>query len=202
MAIQFIRQFSWAALAVLTFLVSGCAGTVSNMREVPVGSSTVVPEKGKAVVVFARPSGLGFAIQSSVFEVIDNKSSLVGIVAAKTKVAYSLDPGKHLFMVIGESADFMTADVLPNKTYYAYVTPRMGLWKARFSLEPKHKQDLGMPELNSSLEECRLVEKTSDSNSWAIGHMDSIQSKRTEYFADWLKTPESERPHLFPEDGK
>ena len=172
------------------------------MREVPAGSSVVVPDKGKAVVVFARPSGLGFAIQSSVFEVIDNKSSLVGIVAAKTKVAYSLDTGKHLFMVIGESADFMTADVLPNKTYYAYVTPRMGLWKARFSLEPKRKQDLGMPELSSALDECRLVEKTADSNNWALGHMDSIQSKRAEYYPDWLKMPEVERPHLFPEDGK
>jgi hypothetical protein len=105
-------------------------------------------------------------------------------------------------MVIGENADFMTADVLPNKTYYAYVTPRMGLWKARFSLEPKHKQDIGMPELSSALDECRSVEKTPDSNNWALGNMDSIQSKRAEYYADWLKSPESERPHLLPEDGK
>jgi hypothetical protein len=59
-----------------------------------------------------------------------------------------------------------------------------------------------MPELSSALDECRLVEKTADSNNWALGHMDSIQSKRAEYYPDWLKMPEVERPHLFPEDGK
>lgn len=199
---QVTRKFSGSILVVLALLVSGCAGTISNMREVPAGTKAAVPDQGKALVVFARPSTLGFAIQSSVFEVVDSKSSLIGIVAAKTKVAHQIDPGKHLFMVIGESADFMTADLLPNKTYYAYVTPRMGMWKARFSLEPKHTQDLGTPELTSALDECRLVELTPASTSWAQGNMDSIQSKRVEYYADWLKTPEGERPVLRPEDGK
>lgn len=191
-----------STIAALTLFVSGCAGTVSNMREAPAGSEVIVPEQGKSVVVFARPSGMGFAIQSSVFEIVNNKPSLVGIVAAKTKVAYPVNPGKHLFMVVGESADFMTADLLPNMTYYAYVTPRMGMWKARFSLEPIHKQELGRPELIKELNECRLVEKSADSEKWALDNMASIQSKRAEYYVDWLKDTESNRPQLHPEDGK
>ena len=193
---------SASIFVVLALLISGCAGTVKNMREVPAGSTAVVPEEGKAVIVFMRPSGMGFAIQSSVFEIKDNYPSLVGIVAAKTKVAYRLDPGKRLFMVVGESADFMTADILPNKTYYALVTPRMGLWKARFSLDPKHKQELNTSEFNSSLNDCKWVEKTPASDNWALGNMGSIESKRAEYYPEWLQKPETERPHLLPEDGK
>jgi len=173
------------------------------MREVPPERAEFIPEKGKAVIVFMRPSGVGFAIQSSVFEVKDNKTaSLAGIVAAKTKVAYRLDPGKHLFMVVGESADFMTADVLPDKTYYAFVTPRMGVWKARFSLEPKHKQELNTADLNSELDSCKWVEKSPESEDWMRDNMEDIESKRAEYYPEWMQKDEADRPHLMPEDGK
>lgn len=198
--ISLIRSAS--ILVVLTLLLSGCAGTIKNMREVPAGSAEVVPEKGKAVVVFMRPSGMGFAIQSSVFEVKGDNITLAGIVAAKTKVAYRVAPGKHLFMVIGEGADYMSADLLPNKTYYAYVTPRMGVWKARFSLEPKHKQELNTPELNSALDDCKWVEKIPESDNWMIENMESIKSKHAEYYPEWMALPENERVRLLPEDGK
>jgi hypothetical protein len=32
--------------------------------------------------------------------------------------------------------------------------------------------------------------------------MISIQSKRNEYYPDWIKQAEAERPRLLPEDGK
>ena len=132
------KQHTLAILALSSaFLLGGCAGTVKSMREAPVEKSVAMkPEPGKALVVFMRPSGLGFAVQSSVFDVKDNQPSLVGIVAAKAKVAYQAPPGVHLFMVIGESADYMEAELLPDLTYYAQVSPRMGMWKARFSVEP------------------------------------------------------------------
>jgi hypothetical protein len=186
----------------LALLVSGCAGTVRHMREIPTGSTIGAPEAGKAMVVFMRPSGFGFGIQSSVFEIQDNKLSLAGIVAAKAKVAYQVDPGQRLFMVVGESADFMSADVLPNKTYYALVTPRMGIWKARFSLKPIHNNELNTNEFNSWLDDCKWVEKTPDSDSWVLSNMSSLQSKRSEYYPEWLKKPETERPNLFQEDGR
>jgi hypothetical protein len=186
----------------LVLLLAGCAGTVTNMRELPAGALAPALEPGKTLVVFMRPSGLGFAIQSSVFEVRDNHPSLIGIVAAKTKVAYRVEPGKRLFMVVGESADFMTAELEPNKTYYVEVTPRMGLWKARFSLDPVRKANLDKAEFKRSVDECRWVEKTPASDNWALDNMASIQSKRTEYYADWMKLPAADRPHLLGEDGK
>jgi hypothetical protein len=193
-----LRLF-FAALAVL---LAGCEGTVQHMREVPATAAPAAPEPGRAMVVFMRPSGLGFAVQSSVFEIKDNFPSLVGIVAAKTKVAHQVAPGKYLFMVIGENADFMTAEVAAGKTYYVRVEPRMGMWKARFGLQPVAQKDLASAELASDVKECRWVEKNAASESWASGAINSIQSKHREYYPDWLKQSEAERPHLRADDGR
>jgi hypothetical protein len=188
-------------VAVFALLVSGCAGTVKNMQEAPEGAAAVAPDASNAVIVFMRPSGMGFAVQSSVFEVQDGRATLVGIVAAKAKVALKVSPGKHLFMSVGESSDFMSVDVLPNRTYYAFVTPRMGLWKARFSLDPQRAADLGSDDFKKSLQECKWVIKTSASDAWAAENMSSIQSRITSNYSEWTQKPEAERPHLRPEDG-
>ena len=189
-------------ILVISTLIAGCAGTIRHMQEVAADKAPVGPAPGKAAVVFLRPSTTGFAVQSSVFEVKNNQSLLVGIVAAKAKIIYQVEPGKHLFMAIGESADFMTADFLPNRTYYVLVSPRMGLWKARFGLEPVREQDLDSPDFKTSLAECKWVENTPASESWARENMKSIESKRIEYYLDWVKQSESERPHLTQGDGK
>jgi len=111
-----------ASTLFIAFVLSGCAGTVKNMQPFQGDPAKLVPEAGKAMVVFMRPSTLGFAVQSSVFRATEGTPDLVGIVAAQAKVAYQVDPGDHLFMVIGESADFMTAQVAAGKTYYAVVS--------------------------------------------------------------------------------
>lgn len=192
-----VTAFYW----VLVILLSGCAGTVVNMREVPLGQAHYVPGQGEALIVFMRPSGFGFAIQSSVFELSENDPKLIGILAAKKKFAYRVAPGEHLFMVIGESADFMSANLEKEKTYYSLITPRMGLWKARFSLKPIHKNELNSEEFSKWLEGCNWVESIAKSEEWAQRHMPSIQSKKQEYMPKWLARPENERPRLFPEDG-
>src|SRR5262245_27980378 len=184
-------------------LLGGCAGTVKNMQEAAPDAAVPVPQPGKAMVVFMRPSGMGFAIQSSVFEVKEEvRPELAGIVAAKTKIAYQVDPGQRLFMVIGESADFITADLVAGRTYYAYVAPRMGFWKARFALEPKSKQDLESDTFKADLQECRWVVVTPQSFQWMQENMASIHSKRTEYYKDWQEKPAEERLRLLAEDGR
>jgi hypothetical protein len=182
-------------------LMSGCAGTVKHMQVVAVDKVVSSPEEGKAMIVFMRPSTLGFAIQSSVFE-ITNNPSLVGIVAAKKKVSYQLEPGEHLFMVVGESADFMSAELEANKTYYALVTPRMGMWKARFSLKPIPLEELNTPQFKEWLQDCEWVEKSPSSDVWASENMSDIRSKQGEYYVKWMNKEESDRPKLLPKDGK
>jgi len=189
-------------IVLLASLVSGCAGTVVHMQEVAADRAPSGPPPGKAMVVFMRPSGLGFAVQSTVYEVKGNNVSLIGVVAAKTKVAYMVDPGARLFMVVGENADFMDADLLPNRTYYARVEPRLGLWKARFALEPVPAKELGTSDFQSQLGECKWVVKTPSADAWLAQNLDSVQSKRLEYYAEWAGKPAAEKPRLASGDGR
>jgi len=97
-----------------------------------------------AKVVFMRVGKMGGAISASVFDVTEpGEPKFIGIVRQSSKVAYPVKPGLYTFMVISEAADFMQAAVLGGKTYYALVTPRMGVWKARFSFQPVRGEELG-----------------------------------------------------------
>ncbi len=191
-------------LLLLVIFASACtrSGTVKHMRAVSSKQIDTKPEHGKSMVIFIRPYSKAYDIQSSVFKVDEDDISLVGIVAAMKKVAYQIDPGEHLFMIVGENADFMSAKVEADRTYYAVILPRMGLWKARFSLKPVQSHKLNSEELSLWVERCEWVEKTSDSDQWARNNMKSIKSKYYEYFEDWMEKSESDRPKLKLHDGK
>lgn len=193
----------WKSLAgavLLAGALAGCAGSVVNMDEMP--SANPAPEPGKAMVVFARPSMVGFAIQSTVFEVKGEDESMIGVVAAKAKVAYQVPPGEHLFMVVGESADFMSANLQAGRTYYAKITPRIGVLKARFSLAPVNGGELSDAEFQKDLADCKWVAKNAGTDNWFAANKGSIDSKRTEYYPEWMQKAEGDRPRLNPQDGR
>ena len=196
------RIWFYLSLLLISIFLSGCAGSVKHMRVVAPEQVVSSPAQGKAMVVFMRPATLGFAIQSSVFEVDQNDHMIVGVVAAKKKVAYQLAPGEHLFMVVGESTDYMAAELEADKTYYALVTPRMGVWKARFSLKPVHADQLDSAEFNKWFDACEWVEKIPAADTWAADNMESIKSKHEKYYAKWMGRDETSRPKLAPEDGR
>ena len=108
-----------------TLLLAGCA---SNPMD-PVADQTIpAAAPDKAQVVFMRDAYTGKAIVSSLYDVTDGKTQFIGVMANGTKIAYPTTPGKHTFMVVSEAADFMAADLVAGKSYYALVSPRMGLW--------------------------------------------------------------------------
>ena len=170
------------------------------MRDVAPEKANYAARTDKALVVFMRPSGFGFAVQSPVFEIIDGNPSFVGIVSAKTKLAHYANPGKRRFMVIGESADFMGATLDPGKIYYALVTQRMGLWKARFSLEPVRNADLRGAEFSGWYKETRWVEYLQSGSDWAQSNAASIRDKLTENLPEWQQ--KTDKPMLTPDDGQ
>jgi len=181
--------------------LSGCASKYMQ----PVGPERELsyePSESLAVIVFMRPSAFGGAVQSSVFDVTTEENILVGIVSSKAKVAYKKAPGEYTFMVVGESADFMEAEVEAGKKYYALVTPRMGVWKARFSLKPIHKNELESDKFKEWFTSCSFVENTDSSYQWARDNADSVQSKRETYYQKWMSKPEMDRPALYKEDGR
>lgn len=161
-----------------------------------------------ATVVFMRSSAVGGLIKASVYDVTGDKTIFIGIMKNKTKISYSVSPGKHTFMVVSEAADFMEADLLAGKTYYAMVTPRAGAWKARFSLIPVRNGgttdfSIGSKHFEKWVKKTKLVTPDEKSEAWYQQHKDSVDSKRDKYWEKWQqKSPEelSERT-LNPGDG-
>ena len=159
---------------ILSLLVfAGCA---TNPMQVSSYQILQKPQSSEAQVVFLRSSFMGSAINASLYDVTGGELKFVGIIANGTKIAYDTKPGKHTFMVVSEAADFMEADIRPGKTYYSIVTPRMGAWKARFSLWPikndaSSKYNLESPDFDSWLSGTKLVE-----------HCKSLGFKDTELF--------------------
>ena len=189
-------------IAALTLFVSGCASPDQKPREARQPVAMAAPEPGKSMVVFLRPSKLGWAVQSTLYDVKDNKAEIIGIISGRQKAACQVEPGEHLLMVMGESTDFMSANLLPDKTYYAIVEPRMGMWKARFSMRPVHAQETDSNQFAKWLRACRVVERVPRWDSWALEHATAIESRRAEYYPEWTAKPESERPRLLSEDGR
>ena len=170
-----------------TLLLAGCASNPMT----PVADQTVrAAASDTAQVVFMRDAYTGKAILSSLYEVTDGKTQFIGVMANGTKIAYPTTPGKHTFMVVSEAADFMEADLVAGKTYYALVTPRMGLWKARFSLWPISNEadaahSLKSKNFKSWVEDTDLVTNSPKSLAWYERVKASVEKKRAEYWPVW-----------------
>lgn len=154
-------------------------------------------------IVFVRPSYfVGDPIPASVFDVTDSgPAKFVGTLTRKTRVEYSVKPGLHTFMIVSEAADFMQAQIVSGKTYYALITPRPGAWKARFSLVPVRQNEQRVQKWE---EEIPLVTPNSRSLAWAKQNASSVEKKRDRYWPEWKTKPEEQRlsQTLNEEDGR
>lgn len=183
-------------LFVLAMGLFACA--TPNMKLSVPADPYMVSNKDKALVYFIRPISLGYLINAAVYD--DEK--FIGFVPYKQKLPYLVDEGKHTFMVVSEAADFLNADLLSGKTYYIQVVPRMGAWRARFSLAPVTKDDLGNPKVQKWLEKARLIKNKDSASKWAEDNHASVLKKKEVYFPKWQQKPEDKRPFLKAEDGQ
>lgn len=161
------------------------------------------------MVVFMRTSTVGAAISSVVFDAKEGSNELVAAVGPSEKIAYYCEPGEHLFMVIAENADFMEANLEAGKIYYAIITPRMGVWKARFSLHPfkqvnsEEEFTIGGEKLAQWLKSCKYVVPNEDIQRYAVNSAGDIQKRRENYEAKWDSMLEEDKQwrRLEPQDG-
>jgi hypothetical protein len=189
------RTLGMPGLAAALLLLAACAST--HVTETPPEQKATGPEPGKALLYFMRPSMLGGAIQSTVYD----GDRYIATVSAGTHVAYQAEPGRHMFMVIGENADFMQADLLADKTYTAVVAPRMGMWKARFSLNPNNGE-YSEAQVSEWLASTKEVTVNDEGLRWAEENAASIQKKKAEDLPRWQAKPEPEKQILRAESGR
>ncbi len=197
-----MRILPLLVLVLAAFLpLVGCKS--SGMR--PSGEAALmVPTADSAIVVFMRPATFGGAIQSVVYEATTPNHSMVGIVSSGTKVAYRTPPGEHMFMVVSESADFLRATLDAGKTYYVLVTPRMGVWRARFSLKPVRAADFDTSRFKSWDRSTKLYQNTDASQAWAVNNAPSVQKRRDEAQPRWHNKPDDDKADatLLASDGR
>jgi len=175
------------AIISLVILVSGCQST---LMEPSAEQASTNGKSGNAQVVFIRSAFVGQAIQASVFDVTDGQPKFIGIVSNDTKVSYEVTPGEHMFMVVGESADFLKANVAADKTYYTVVSPRMGFWAARFSMHPvrnnqRSKFKYDSKDFKEMLNDTKFVKSGAKAEQWAQKHAPSIAKKLAKYLPAW-----------------
>lgn len=183
------------AVGIAMGVLAGCAST--QMTAVPPDQLITRPDSGKALIYFARPSSFGGAIQATLFD----DEQYIGTSSASTVVPYQATPGAHMFMVIGESADFLQADLSPGKTYYAEVTPRLGAWKARFSLRPQNGQ-IPDKEVEGWMQSCKQVKPNESGLDWAQQNIASIKQKKNEYLPRWQSKNDADKQILRAESGR
>jgi hypothetical protein len=192
-------------LTTLVLLASGCASSKMMVQE---RQEFTPPAADQSQIIFLRSTFVGSAIQSSIYDVTVGEPEFIGILSNDTKLAHTVEPGKHVFMVVSEAADFMEAELAPGLTYYSMITPRMGAWAARFSMHPVRNGGEGKfqywsDQFQSWLKKTKFVENTAESYAWFEAGRDSIKSRQDRYWAVWQeKTPDAlaERT-LNPDDG-
>ena len=170
-----------------SLLLAGCA---SNPMAPVADQAVQAPSPDMAQVVFMRDAYTGKAIVSSLYDVTDGQTRFIGVMANGTKIAHPTTPGKHTFMVVSEAADFMEADLVAGKTYYALVTPRLGVGTARFSLwpisnEPDAAHSLKSNNFKGWVEDTDLVTNSPKSLAWYQRVKASVEKKRAEYWPVW-----------------
>ena len=186
-------------------LATGCASTKMTVKS---DQQMTTPTAGTSQVIFMRSSFLGSAIQASVFDVTSGDPEFIGILSNATKLSYDVKPGYHVFMVVSEAADFMEANLAVGKTYFAMVTPRMGAWKARFSMYPVRNGGQGEFQYSSDefqkwLRSSQFVGNTAESEAWFKENLSSIKSKQSDYWQVWQEKSQADimERTLNPEDG-
>lgn len=187
--------------ALLALVLIAAPAYAKKVQMVPAAEQNPTPAEGKALVIFFRASAYGGAIASSVYHAPDGATSFLGIVRYKEKVAVQMDPGTHRFMVIAENADFMDAELEAGKTYYALISPRMGVWKARFSLFPIHdtsndEYNVQSTQFKGWMDKTAFVEIGPGAQAWYDENKASIERKKADYLEKWNRMRPEDRAEL------
>lgn len=211
----------WHGVASLLVIALGACGgapypkSTESMRQLQMTKVNQRPVAGEneAMLVFMRSSSRFNMVSAAVFDVSDEKTKFLGVVNAGTKVMYRAQPGAYTFMVMKVSsfgavpgeADFMRANVLSGRTYYASVVPyTIFPGQAGFSLRPVRSKDASGSEFSDAENSTHFVVNSQTIERWSPGFEDEGHLKRAEQWPRWGSRSAEERAArtLNSEDGR
>ena len=163
------------------------------------GMDVPTPGPDESVVVLVRPYSMP-PTAATVYERKDDGSlTLITASYPTTYVVHKVVPGKHVFAVVSEAADFIEVDAAGGKIYPIVVTPRMGAWKARFSLLSGCPGSDSWEKMKKWLEGSYSVTPNEAAPLWFEKNRASVMKKVDAYWPKWIG--KSDRPVVKAEDG-
>ena len=168
--------------------------------------SVAPPSSDVARIIFLR-SRKAYRNLVAVFTVKGPDIQYHGVTKGRVQQVLDLPPGKHTIMVLGETTDYMTADIEGGKTYYAIIRARMGGWKPRFSVFPV-KRSGGYYDHNhkyvKSLQRNKFhTMEHPNKKWWSEKRKIAVLKKHQVWWPKWQTKPAAHRAKfaLSPEDG-
>lgn len=161
-------------MLLLSLLLSACS---SKLMDPMLEQQQPVPQGNEASITFFRTSSFGGMIQAPIAEETASGLELVGISSMDTKIRHVVAPGKHIFVVGGESGSLLAADLAPQRHYYVKVSPGFGWGKTRFTMVPVPPQDLDAPGMQKEIRECTPVSRNDKAAQWFLENKRSMEDK-------------------------
>ena len=188
-----------AGLVVLIVALSAACVSIpkDRMQAVPDSTLTKAPQPGKALIYFVRTSQYAGILPADLYD----DDTYIGSIAYGEYIGYQANPGKHLFMVTGETAEFMPAELLAGKTYYANVGAHIGVWKARFHMSPQNG-NLPQGELTNAMNTAREVTLAEGGRKWAVERAEDVSKLKAEFLPKWEQSGQRDKQTLRPESGR
>jgi len=138
-------------------------------------------------ITFFRTSAVGAAIQAPIAEMVGSELEFVGIAFVDTKIRQIVAPGKHVYVLSGESGEIVEATLAPGKNYYVRMEPHMGFMKARFAGVSIPPTELLTDEVQKQLEDCVHVASNSEADKWFVANKETLLKKFNSGMKKWEK---------------
>lgn len=187
-------------LIVMTIACLGITGCGSKMRRIDPAAvnDSVAPDE--TAIVFMRSSIAGALVKAPVFEAAeDGTLKHIAIMHSRTKYLHRTSPGKHRYIVCGESSEMLEADMEAGKTYYVYVNPRLGWFKARFSFSPV--SDLTDETFKNDFMRYAWITNKPQAEEWFLDNLPSLRKKYINALEDYNEEKPEDRKIILPEYG-
>ena len=169
------------------------------------GCATPKPTVNDAVIYFILPgmTGTGGQYQPtygatpsvSLHDVTAPQRKMVGILGVGQKLAYRVPPGRHEFMLLNKgSTDFLEANVVAGKTYYAIVQllTEAG-YDQKYGFRPVRPDDFDNGRFARWQTNLSYVERPEAWQRWSAANQQSIEGRLREHRPAWSKQGPADR---------
>ena len=147
-------NFCFIIAIISAVVLSGCVSFSTSVTD-----QQITPQGEEATITFFRSSYLGFLTTCLVVEETNHDDvKLVASLDPGEKIRNIVAPGKHVFLVEGESPDLLEVNVAPKMNYYVRVSPRLGFMQRRYKFIALSPEKLSTKNIQNEINVCSLAE--------------------------------------------